>query len=247
MTRQASKLWKRLRGFLTADLGRFAGGSAVSDPLGLLGVERERVAALRPRQPDGSAQAAPTAGQGTQPGACRNVTGRTEREPGGINLKAGASPTCSATASGRQARARLGLRVACWPRRARHDIRRLRQDGQRQQPHRAAQCGWRHADRSHGFRLDGRFPRRQRDQGGGAGDRTQPGRERHRAAMNRDELSPHGGHQRACRQSAGHPACPACGQQRYGPRPGEHPGRPNWLNVRSGSVAGPPPRPSCPT
>lgn len=87
MTQQASNLWKRLRGFLTADLGRFAGGSAVSDPVGLLAVERERVAALRPRQPDGSAQAAPTAGQGTQPGASRNVTGRTEREPGGINLK----------------------------------------------------------------------------------------------------------------------------------------------------------------
>ena len=93
MTQQASNLWKRLRGFLTADLGRFADGSAVSDPLGLLAVERERVAALRPRQPDGSAQAAPTAGQGTQPGACGNVTGRTEREPGGINLTVGASPT----------------------------------------------------------------------------------------------------------------------------------------------------------
>lgn len=71
MTRQASSLWKRLRGFLTADLGRFAGGSAVSDPLGLLAVERERVATLRPRQPDGSAQAAPAAGQGTQPGDAR--------------------------------------------------------------------------------------------------------------------------------------------------------------------------------
>jgi hypothetical protein len=47
MTQQASSLWKRLRGFLTSDLGRFAGGSAVSDPLGLLAVERERVAALR--------------------------------------------------------------------------------------------------------------------------------------------------------------------------------------------------------
>jgi hypothetical protein len=31
----------------TADPGQFAGGSAVSDPLGLLAVERERLAALR--------------------------------------------------------------------------------------------------------------------------------------------------------------------------------------------------------
>ena len=42
MVRQASNVRKRLRRFLTADPGRFAGGSAVSDPLGLLAVERER-------------------------------------------------------------------------------------------------------------------------------------------------------------------------------------------------------------
>jgi hypothetical protein len=47
MVKQASNVRKRLRRFLTADLGRFAGGSAVSDPLGLLAVERERLAVLR--------------------------------------------------------------------------------------------------------------------------------------------------------------------------------------------------------
>ena len=36
MVKQASNVRKRLCGFLTADPGRFAGGSAVSDPLGLL-------------------------------------------------------------------------------------------------------------------------------------------------------------------------------------------------------------------
>jgi len=41
--RQASNVRKHLRRFLTADPGRFAGGSAVSDPLGLLAVERERL------------------------------------------------------------------------------------------------------------------------------------------------------------------------------------------------------------
>ena len=35
MIKQASNVWKHLRRFLTADPGRFAGGSAVSDPLGL--------------------------------------------------------------------------------------------------------------------------------------------------------------------------------------------------------------------
>jgi hypothetical protein len=47
MVRQASNVRERLRRFLTADPGRFAGGSAVSDPLGLLAVERERLAVLR--------------------------------------------------------------------------------------------------------------------------------------------------------------------------------------------------------
>jgi len=56
MVKQASNVRKRLRRFLTADPGRFAGGSAVSDPLGLLAAERERLAVLRSAQHDGSPQ-----------------------------------------------------------------------------------------------------------------------------------------------------------------------------------------------
>jgi hypothetical protein len=67
MVKQARNVWKHLSIFLTADPGRFAGGSAVSDPLGLLAVERERLTALRSPQHDGSPQAAETANQGTQP------------------------------------------------------------------------------------------------------------------------------------------------------------------------------------
>jgi hypothetical protein len=44
MVKQASNVRKHLRRFLTTDPGRFAGGAAVSDPLGLLAVERERLA-----------------------------------------------------------------------------------------------------------------------------------------------------------------------------------------------------------
>ncbi|MGH3182833.1 MAG: hypothetical protein ACRDOH_09590 [Streptosporangiaceae bacterium] len=44
MTKQASIIWERLRRSLSDDPGRFAGGSAVSDPFGLLAVERERLA-----------------------------------------------------------------------------------------------------------------------------------------------------------------------------------------------------------
>ncbi len=40
-------LLTRLRRSLAADPGRFAGGSAVSDPLGLLAVEQERLQACR--------------------------------------------------------------------------------------------------------------------------------------------------------------------------------------------------------
>ena len=52
MVKQASLQWNRLRRYLIADPGRFAGGSAVSDPLGLLVIERVRRAArtrVRPR------------------------------------------------------------------------------------------------------------------------------------------------------------------------------------------------------
>ena len=49
MVKQASLQRKRLLRYLSADPGRFAGGSAVSEPLGLLAVERERLAAPRDR------------------------------------------------------------------------------------------------------------------------------------------------------------------------------------------------------
>jgi hypothetical protein len=65
MVKQASNVRKRLRRFLTADPGRFAGGSAVSDPLGLLAVERERLAVLRSPQHDGSPQTAGTTAPGS--------------------------------------------------------------------------------------------------------------------------------------------------------------------------------------
>jgi hypothetical protein len=49
VVKQASNIRKGLRKVLTADPGRFAGGSALSDPLGLLAVERERLRAARPQ------------------------------------------------------------------------------------------------------------------------------------------------------------------------------------------------------
>ena len=64
MVKQASNVLKRLRRIVTADPGRFAGGSALSDPLGLLAVERERLAVLRSPQHDESSQTAATANQG---------------------------------------------------------------------------------------------------------------------------------------------------------------------------------------
>jgi len=74
MIKQASNVRKHLRRFLTADPGRFAGGSAVSDPLGLLAVERERLAALRSPQHDGSPQ--PAAGRAAHyPSEYREFTG----------------------------------------------------------------------------------------------------------------------------------------------------------------------------
>jgi len=45
MVTQANLQWKRLRHYLAAEPGRFAGGSALSEPLGLLAVERERLTA----------------------------------------------------------------------------------------------------------------------------------------------------------------------------------------------------------
>jgi hypothetical protein len=81
MVKQASNVWKHLRRFLTADPGRFAGGSAVIEPLGLLAVERERLAALRSPQHDGSSQAAATANQGASSYG-RESSGGRDREPG---------------------------------------------------------------------------------------------------------------------------------------------------------------------
>ena len=55
MSNQLSILLTRLRRFLAADPGRYAGGSAVSDPEGLLALEQERRAGVS-REPgdDGS-------------------------------------------------------------------------------------------------------------------------------------------------------------------------------------------------
>jgi hypothetical protein len=58
MAKQARILWKRLRRSLAANPGRLAGGSAVSDPLGLLAVEQERLAALKRSQHGTSCPAA---------------------------------------------------------------------------------------------------------------------------------------------------------------------------------------------
>jgi hypothetical protein len=75
MIKQASNARKHLRKFLTADPGRFAGGTALSGPLALLAVQRERLAVLRSRQHDRSPQAAATADQSTRPGPSGDVTG----------------------------------------------------------------------------------------------------------------------------------------------------------------------------
>ncbi len=82
MVKQASNVRKRLRRFLTADPGRFAGGSAVSDPLGLLAVERERLAVLRSPQHDGSPQ---TAGA-TAPGSGRGSSSRSWSTCAGLSM-----------------------------------------------------------------------------------------------------------------------------------------------------------------
>jgi hypothetical protein len=54
MAKHSISLWKRLRRSLAADPGRWAGGTAVIEPLGLLAVERERLAALQRSQHDAS-------------------------------------------------------------------------------------------------------------------------------------------------------------------------------------------------
>jgi hypothetical protein len=80
MIKQAGNVWKRLRRFLTAGPGRFAGGSAVSDPLGLLAGERALLAARWLPQHDGSPRAAAMPDQSIQPGPSGDVTGPMERD-----------------------------------------------------------------------------------------------------------------------------------------------------------------------
>jgi hypothetical protein len=58
--------WSRLRRSLAADLSRWADGSVVSDPLGLLAVEQERRAAAQSPRHDADPRAA-AADQGTTP------------------------------------------------------------------------------------------------------------------------------------------------------------------------------------
>lgn len=52
MAKLANVLWRHLRRSLTADPGRSAGGSAISDPLSVLAVEQERLAARRHDDPN---------------------------------------------------------------------------------------------------------------------------------------------------------------------------------------------------
>ena len=89
MIKQASNVRKRLRKFLTADPGRFADGSAASDPLGLLAVERERLAALWSPQHNGSPPWSWT--RPRSPSTSPSV----KRNPCALTSQAGSSPTTS--------------------------------------------------------------------------------------------------------------------------------------------------------
>ncbi len=93
MSMQASSIWKRLRRSLTADPGRFAGGSAVSGPLGLLAVEQEHAAALQWSQRDAHHPAAgrfltepdsgsPPDGRTGNQGTGQGIHGRDQVVPG---------------------------------------------------------------------------------------------------------------------------------------------------------------------
>jgi hypothetical protein len=60
MVKQLRILWQHLSRALAADPGRFAGGSAVAGPLGLLAVEQEDLARLqRSRRDAGLADGRP--------------------------------------------------------------------------------------------------------------------------------------------------------------------------------------------
>ncbi len=58
MAKHASILWTRLRRVLAAAPGRFPGGSAWIEPMSLLAVERERLAAQQRSQQETSPPAA---------------------------------------------------------------------------------------------------------------------------------------------------------------------------------------------
>ena len=60
------KLWKRLRRSLVDDPEQFAGGSAISDPLGLLAVEQEHLTAQRRANPGRSGPAPAVSADATQ-------------------------------------------------------------------------------------------------------------------------------------------------------------------------------------
>jgi hypothetical protein len=65
MATNANCRWNRLRRSLAANLGRFAGGTAVTDLLGLLAVEQERLATRRRAAGDASPPGTATLGAGS--------------------------------------------------------------------------------------------------------------------------------------------------------------------------------------
>jgi hypothetical protein len=62
VAKQVSVRWKRLRRLLTGNPGRFAGGSAVRDPSGLLAVEQEMLAEAGRVRDDGGLAAGDESG-----------------------------------------------------------------------------------------------------------------------------------------------------------------------------------------
>ena len=76
MAKHASILWTRLRRVLAAAPGRFPGGSAWIEPMSLLAVAREQLAARQRSQPETSPPAAGDRGAG---GDCGTGPGGTRR------------------------------------------------------------------------------------------------------------------------------------------------------------------------
>jgi hypothetical protein len=58
MSRKERSLWKRVRQFVIADPTRFAGGSALTETLGLLAIEEQRLSDLRRSQAESAETAA---------------------------------------------------------------------------------------------------------------------------------------------------------------------------------------------